>query len=136
MRKLLIAALIITASFTLSLAQDNPSPQNATDVPSMGRAPLERNGIGRLDLRVLDENGNPVNGAYAKLKSNWVNGRGEKQYCESWGWTDQRGVFTMLPIHMGTLKLKVEAKGYRKQEIEVSPNSLREPVRVTLARKK
>ncbi len=40
------------------------------------------------------------------------------------------------PIHMGTLKLKVKAKGFKTMEIEVPASSLNEPVRVTLVRKK
>jgi hypothetical protein len=132
MRKLFIAALIIVASFSLVMAQDAVASQNTNDAPNMGRAPKEPNGIGRLDLRVVDENGNPVKGARARLEST----RSDGFFCESWGWTDDRGVIALPPLHMGSLKLKVQAKGYRKYEAPVATNSLDEPVRVTLARKK
>ena len=135
MRKLFIAALIIVASFGLSLAQDtgSPTPQDTGgETPNMGRAPKEPNGIGRLDLRVVDGNGNPVKGAYAKLEST----RSDGFFCESWGWTDAKGVIVLPPIHMGSLKLKVQAKGYQKSMTMVPTNSLDQPVRVTLLKKK
>lgn len=130
------------AVFTTGLAQDQQaqqpttSPQATDTAPNMGRAPSAPNGIGRMDLRVVDEGGNPVNGAYASLKSVWVKAGEGEQLCESFGSTGNNGVLTLPPIHMGTLKLKVKAKGYRTQEIEVPTSSLAQPVRVTLARKK
>ncbi len=39
------------------------------------------------------------------------------------------------PIHMGTLRLVVKAKGYRTQEIAVPVSDLSQPIRVTLAQK-
>jgi hypothetical protein len=132
MRKLLIAALIIAASFSMGLAQDTASSQNTSETPNMGQAPTQPNGIGRLDLRVVDENGSPVRGAYAKLEST----RSDGYFCESWNSTDDKGVSVLPPIHMGALKLTVKAKGYRTQKIDVSTSSLNEPVRVTLVRKK
>lgn len=132
MRKLFIAALIIAAAFSTGLAQDAGASQNTNETPNMGRSPKEPNGVGRLDLRVVDENGNPVQGARARLEST----RSDGFFCESWGTTDNRGVIALPPLHMGSLKLKVQAKGYRKYEGAVATNSLDEPVRVTLARKK
>ena len=127
MRKILLAALIIAATLIPVLAQENNS-----NLPSQGRAPKEANGVGRADVRVLDSNGNPVKNAYVKLEST----RSDGFFCESWGMTDNRGVIALPPLHMGSLKLKVQAKGYRKYEAPVPTNSLDEPVRVTLARKK
>ena len=132
MRKLFIAALIIAASFSTGLAQDTGAAQNTNETPNMGRAPKEPNGIGRLDLRIVDENGNPVKGARALLESN----RSDGFFCEAWGTTNDKGVIALPPLHMGSLKLKVKAKGYQKYEAPVATNSLDEPVRVTLARKK
>ena len=97
----------------------------------MGAAPKEANGIGRLDLRVVDQDGNPVQNAHGKLESTRTDG----YYCESWNDTDERGVAVLPPIHMGTLKLIVKAKGFKKMEIEVPASSLSEPVRVTMVRK-
>ena len=132
MRKLFIATLIIAASFSLSLGQSQQEgAQNGGDIPNMGRAPSQPNGIGRLDLRVVDENGNPVKGAYAKLESE----RSDGYFCESWNSSDNRGVAVLPPIHMGELTLVVKAKGYETLKIDVPASSLSEPVRVTLQRK-
>ena len=140
MRKLIFTLLIAAAMFSTGLAQEQQQPTNSLqitdDATNMGRAPSEPNGIGRLDLRVVDESGNPVSGAYATLRSIWVKAREGEQLCESFGATDERGAIALPPIHMGTLKLKVKAKGYRTQEIEVPTSTLSQPVRVTLARKK
>ena len=132
MRKLFITALIIAASFSLSLGQTQEGgTQNADNIPNMGRAPKAENGIGRLDLRVKDEDGNPIAGAYALLESERTDG----YFCESWNSSNDKGVAVLPPIHMGKLKLKVKAKGYETLEIEVPTDSLSEPVRVTLHRK-
>jgi hypothetical protein len=129
MRKFFIAALIIAASFSLALAQTQEGgTQNGSDIPNMGRAPKEINGVGRLDLRVQDEEGRPVEGAYALLESERTDG----YFCESWNTNDKRGVAVLPPIHMGKLTLKVKAKGYDTLKIEIPLASLNEPVRVTL----
>jgi hypothetical protein len=133
MRKLFITALIVAASFSLALgqSQQNGSTQNNDDIPNMGQAPKQPNGIGRLDLRVVDENGNPVEGAFAKLDSH----RSDGFFCESWNSTNSKGVAVLPPIHMGTLTLIIKAKGYQTLKIEVPADSLNEPVHVTLHKK-
>jgi hypothetical protein len=132
MRKLFIAALIIAASFSLSLGQSQQDgTQNGNDIPNMGRAPSQPNGVGRLDLRVVDESGNPVKGAYAKLESE----RSDGYFCESWNSTNDKGVAVLPPIHMGELTLVIKAKGYQTIKMDVSTSSLSEPVRVTMVRK-
>jgi hypothetical protein len=130
MRKLFITALIIAASFSLSLGQGQQggSAQSNDDIPNMGRAPSQPNGIGRLDLRIVDENGNPVKGAFAKLESN----RSDGFFCESWNSSNDHGVAVLPPIHIGTLKLIIKAKGYQTLKIDVPASSLSEPVHVTL----
>ena len=130
MRKLFVAALIVCASFAPSFAQEGAPQSN--NPPSMGRAPRELDGIGRLDLRVVDEQGNPVRGVFAELESKRMNG----MFCESWHTTDQIGRAVLPPIHMGRLTLKLKADGFEKQTIQVDPNKLDEPVRVTLVRKR
>ncbi len=132
MRKLLAAALIAGATFSAGFAQGTINSQNMPDIPNMGQAPKAMNGIGRLDLRVVDQNGNPVKGAFAKLVSNRTDGF----RCESQNYTDARGVSVLPPLHMGDLKLVVKAKGYATQTVNVSRDSLSEPVHVTLAAKK
>jgi hypothetical protein len=132
MRKLFITALIIAASFSLSLGQSQQGTmQNGDDTPNMGRAPSQPNGVGRLDLRIVDENGNPVKGAFAKLESS----RSDGYFCESWNSSNERGVALLPPIHMGNLKLIIKAKGYETIKIDVPANSLSEPVKVTLIKK-
>ncbi len=132
MRKLFIATLIIAASFSLSLGQSQQDgTQNGSDIPNMGRAPAQPNGVGRLDLRIMDENGNPVKGAYAKLESS----RSDGFFCETWNSSNDKGVAVLPPIHMGDLKLVIKAKGYKTLKIDVPANSLSEPVKVTLLKK-
>ena len=129
MRKFFIAALIIIASMSLTFAQSQQGNTQDTDqIPNMGQAPKQENGIGRLDLRVEDENGKPVEGAFAKLESS----RSDGYFCESWNSTNRRGVAVLPPIHMGKLRLIVKAKGYQTLKIDVPADSLSEPVHVTL----
>jgi hypothetical protein len=129
MTKILSLLLIIIGIFSLALAQE---PTRTPDEPaSQGIAPKEPNGMGRADVRVFDENGNAIKNAYVKLESTRTDGF----FCESWGDTDAHGVIALPPIHMGTLKLKVKAKGYRSEELEVPASGLGNPVRVTLKKK-
>ena len=128
MRKLILASLLVASAFGAASAQTG----GGDDIPNMGRAPKQADGIGRLDLRVVDENGNPVEGVRAELESRRIGGA----LCESWNWTDARGVAVLPPLHMGRLTLKLKAKGFENQKIEIAANSLDEPVRVTMIRKK
>ena len=129
MRKLLIATLLVAATFGPALAQEGGAQNNGNnDIPNMGHAPKQADGIGRLDLRVVDENGNPVKGVRADLQSHRPGGF----LCESWNWTDVRGVAVLPPLHMGQLTLKLSAKGYETQKIEINAASLDQPVRVVL----
>jgi hypothetical protein len=129
MPKVLSVLLIIIATFSIAFSQE-PS-KNGDNPPNQGIAPKEPNGIGRADVRVIDERGNPIRNAYVKLEST----RSDGFFCESWGETDERGVIALLPIHMGSLKFKIKAKGYKPQELEVPADNLGEPVHVTLKKK-
>lgn len=129
MRKLFLVAFFALAAF-IPAAQAQ-TLQDGNNIPNMGRAPRALDGIGRLDLRVADENGNPVRGVKAELESRRLNG----MFCEAWNYTDARGVAVIPPLHMGRLTLKLKADGFRKQVITIDPNRLDEPVRVTLIRK-
>src|ERR1043166_7251288 len=128
MRKLFIATLLIAASFGAGLAQTGGAQNSNGDIPNMGRAPKQADGVGRLDLRVVDEDGNPVKGVRADLQSQRSGGF----LCESWNWTDARGVSVLPPLHMGKLSLKLSAKGYETQTINVNASDLDQPVRVVL----
>ncbi len=129
MSKVLSVLLIVFATSGIAFSQKaSPNSDNPT---SQGIAPKVTNGIGRADVRVLDENGNPIRNAYVKLEST----RSDGFFCESWGDTDERGIIALLPIHMGRLKLKVKAKGYHSLMLDVPADQLAAPVRVTLKRK-
>jgi hypothetical protein len=129
MSKVLSVLFVIVASFSIALSQE-PSRNNDTQA-SQGIAPKVPNGIGRADVRVFDEKGNPIRNAYVKLEST----RSDGFFCESWGDTDENGIIRLLPIHMGNLKFKVKAKGFRSEELDVPADSLGDPVRVTLKKK-
>ena len=129
MRKLIFATLLIAAASGAAFAQDGG--RSNTDVPNMGRAPKQADGVGRLDLRVVDEDGNPVQGVRADLASHRSGGF----LCESWNWTDARGVSVLPPLHMGKLSLKLSAKGYETQKLEINASDLDQPVRVVLHKK-
>ena len=126
MRKLLIATILVASAFGAATAQTDNN-----EIPNMGRAPKQADGIGRLDLRIVDQDGNPVQGVRADLESKRSGGN----LCESWNWTDARGVAVLPPLHMGKLTLKLSAKGFQTQKIEVDAASLDQPVRVVLQRK-
>ena len=132
MRKLFFAALIIAAAFSLGLAQQGQNETKSTDeMLKMGRAPGATDGIGRAVIEVEDMNGNPVPTAFVNLSSIW----GGDQFCESYGQVNRDGVIALLPIHMGKLKLKIKAKGYRTEEITIDPSTLSAPVAVRLEKK-
>ncbi|HEY0078899.1 MAG TPA: carboxypeptidase-like regulatory domain-containing protein [Pyrinomonadaceae bacterium] len=132
MRKLFLVAIIICTMFTAAVSAQDNSSSTTNDIPSKGRAPREPNGIGRLDLRVVDEQGNPIRGVRADLESRRTDGF----LCESWNWTDERGVAVLPPLHMGRLTLKLKAPGYETQRVVVNSGSLDEPLRITMVRKK
>src|SRR6267142_5554688 len=98
MSKILSALLIIAATFAIALSQEPSQSQN--DPPSQGVAPKVANGIGRADVRVFDESGNPIRNAYVKLESTRTYGF----FCESWNKTAERGLASLSTLHMGTLK--------------------------------
>ena len=125
MRRLILASLLVASAFGAASAQTN------NEIPNMGRAPKQADGVGRLDLRVVDQDGNPVQGVRADLQSKRTGGF----LCESWNWTDARGVAVLPPLHMGKLTLKLSAKGFQTQKVEVDAASLDQPVRVVLVKK-
>ena len=130
MRKLLLASLLVLSVFGGAALAQTPAPQGS-DVPNMGRAPRQPDGVGRLDLRVFDEQGNPVEGVRADLKSRRSNGF----QCESWNWTNAQGVAVLPPLHMGRLQLTLKAKGFETLKLNVDASSLDQPLRVTMVRK-
>ncbi len=110
----------------------NDAPQSPNEPPNMGHAPKGLDGIGRMDLRVTDDAGNPVQNVKAQLSTDRPNGF----HCDCDNVTDQTGRALMNPIHVGKqLKLKVKANGYDSQEIAVDPQALSQPYRIKLHKK-
>ncbi len=110
----------------------NDGPGNASEPPNMGHAPKGLDGIGRMDLRVTDDAGNPVQNVKAQLATDRPNGF----HCDCDNVTDQTGRALMNPIHVGkVLKLKVKANGYESQEIVVDPQAMAQPYQVKLHKK-
>ena len=128
MSKLLSVSFIILSAFAVAWAQE---PNRGDEPPSTGISPKVINGVGRADVRVRDEKGNPIKDAYVKLESTRTDG----YFCESWNNTDGHGLAGLPPIHMGSLKLKIKAKGYQTVELEVPADQLGDPIRVTLKKK-
>ena len=134
-------AAIILAQASASLASgvacsskannnsNNSDPNNTAnnEPPNMGRAPAQPDGIGRLDLRITDQNGNPVKGVKAQLKSRRPNGFS----CDCWDTTDDTGRAVLPPLHIGQIKLVLKAPGL-SQELPLQPSQLAEPVRVVI----
>lgn len=128
---LMTSAVVAAKQRNNASMQQQQSAQTSADIPNMGKAPDRPDGTGRVDMRVFDENGNPVRGAYGKLESR----RSDGFICEAWNTTDQRGVAVLPPLHIGTISLTIEAPGFVKQTIDLAPSSIGQPVRVTLVRK-
>lgn len=129
MSKVLSILIILIATMAIAFGQE--PTRNSDDPPSTGIAPKVENGIGRADVRIRDEKGNPIKDAYVKLESTRTDGF----FCESWNNTDEHGLAGLPPIHMGSLKLKIKAKGYQSVELEVPADLLGDPIRVTLKKK-
>jgi len=118
------------------------SPDNSANRPSnkpsnneprnMGRAPKKLDDLGRMDLRVFDEQGNPVKGAKARLTTTRPNGI----FCDCDNVTDATGRAVLPAIHIGKeLKLEVKAPGFESLEQIVPAEQLAEPFKVTLQSK-
>src|SRR4051812_16242773 len=126
MRKLTLALALCLSLSAASAAL----AQGGTTAPNMGHAPASADGVGRLDLRVFDSEGQPVSGAQAKLTSHRPGGL----LCETWNSTNANGIAVLPPLHVGSLKLVVKAAGFRAQTINLSPADLAQPVHITLVR--
>ncbi|HLL75533.1 MAG TPA: hypothetical protein VK421_09745, partial [Pyrinomonadaceae bacterium] len=119
---------------TANNAPDNPTTgplQNGG--PTLGHGPTARSRSVRMDLRVVDQGGNPVGNAKAKL---WSERQPNGFSCECTHFTDVSGKVLMDPIHLTkTLTLEVEAKGFEPLSVAVSPDSLNRPFQAVLQAK-
>ena len=101
---------------------------------TLGHAPRPRNPSVRMDLRVVDEAGRPVQGVKTKL---WSERQSNGFSCETVHTTDPCGGVLMDPIHITkTLQLKLEARGFEPQTIQVDPSQLDKPYRAVMQAKK
>lgn len=100
---------------------------------TLGHGLRGRSSSVRMDLRVLDQNGNPVRGVKTKL---WSERQSNGLSCETLHTTDACGKVLMDPIHITkTLQLKLEAKGFEPQMIQVDPSQLDKPFRAVMQAK-
>lgn len=120
-------------------AKNKPVNNNArgcgADNPTqgtLGHGPRGHNSV-RMDLRLVDETGTPVRGAKTKL---WSERQSNGLYCETIHTTGECGNVLMDPIHMTkTLQLKLEAKGFKPQVIQVDPAQLDRQFQVVMRTK-
>ena len=99
---------------------------------NMGHAPKKLDGIGRMDLRVVDQDGNPVKNVKSRLSTKRPNGLN----CDCWSATDAVGRAVMNPIHVGEkLHLELKANGFEPQDILVNPDDLAAPYKVVMLAK-
>jgi hypothetical protein len=100
---------------------------------TLGHAPRNGNPSVRMDLRVVDETGKPVRGVKTKL---WSERQSNGLLCETIHTTGECGNVLMDPIHITkTLQLKLEAKGFEPQMIQVDPSQLDRPFKAVMQAK-
>jgi len=116
-------------------SRQQSQPTQPNDPPFMGHAPKTPGGSGRMDLRVFDQQGNPIKGVQAKLVSKYPAGLPKGFICDCAKVSDAAGHILMDPLHIGQLKLTLKADGYQPQEVAVSADQLAQPVRVTMIAK-
>ncbi|HEV2860053.1 MAG TPA: hypothetical protein VGX48_03535 [Pyrinomonadaceae bacterium] len=110
--------------------ENNPA---ASTQGTLGHGPRGLNPSVRMDLRVVDGTGKPVQGVKAKL---WSERQSNGFLCEAFHTTDARGTALMNPIHFNkTLQLKLEAKGFEPQIVQVDPSQLDRPFRAVMQAK-
>jgi hypothetical protein len=101
---------------------------------TLGHGPRRgQNPTVRMDLRVVDGTGRPVQGVKTKL---WSERQSNGLLCEAFHMTDPCGKVLMDPIHITkNLQLELEAKGFEPQMIQVDPSQLDRPFRVVMQAK-
>jgi flagellar biosynthesis GTPase FlhF len=110
-------------------SNNNPVKNNPTE-GTLGHGPRGGNPSVRMDLRVVDGTGKPVSGVKTKL---WSERQSNGFLCETFHTTDALGKVLMDPIHFTkTLQLKLEAKGFAPQTIQVDPAQLDQPFTAVL----
>ena len=101
----------------------------------MGHGVLGSNRVARMDLRVRDQNGSPVQNANVGVVSERPPGLPPNFICDCQGQTDPKGQYLAPPIHVGgQVTLTVNAKGYEPFQTTLPEKSLSQTVHVTLIR--
>lgn len=125
------AALASFATCFAPKMSGNIANNDPNNPPSQGRAPSTPNGVGRMDLRITDDAGNPVKGVRAQIQSNRPGGL----YCEAFGGTSAIGRALMPPLHIADkIKLVLKAPGMPAQQLALSAQDIAQPVRVVLTK--
>ncbi len=113
----------------LSLAGVNTGG-DPSNLPNMGRAPRTPNGIGRMDLRVVDEAGNPLKSVQAQIKSKRPGGL----FCECFESTSALGRAIMPPLHIADKITLVLKSAGDKFELPLNAEALDQPVQVVVSK--
>jgi len=95
-----------------------------------GQPSTGANGIARLDLRIADQSGTPLRGAYAELESKQRN----NHKCWVHTWSCVHGDALLPPIRTGVFQLTVKLAGYRTLVRNISEDDLSRPLTVQLER--
>jgi tetratricopeptide (TPR) repeat protein len=104
---------------------------SSSNPPNMGRAPQTSGGVGRMDLRITDAEGNPLKGIRAQIKSTRPGGL----FCECFQSSDAIGRALMPPLHIADkIKLVLKGNGYPTQELALSAQDIAQPVRVVMTK--
>jgi CHAT domain-containing protein/tetratricopeptide (TPR) repeat protein len=130
-RKAAAGGVAVVAGLAACFAPGSPdNQQDPKNPPNLGVAPNTPNGVGRMDLRVTDEQGNPVRGVRAQIQSARPGGL----YCDCWDSTDAYGRAVMPPIHIADqIKLVLQAPGLSPQVLNIAAQQLAQPLRVAIS---
>jgi CHAT domain-containing protein/tetratricopeptide (TPR) repeat protein len=129
-----VGAALSLASCPAFSQNNNNVANNTPNEPTFGHGPTNSSRPSvRMDLRVVDQDGNPIKGVKAKLESE----RGaDGLLCECTHFTDGAGKVLMDPIHFNhTLSLALNANGFEPLQISVDPSELNQPYKVALQAK-
>ncbi|MDX6709822.1 MAG: hypothetical protein QOH96_838 [Blastocatellia bacterium] len=131
-----VSAFAATAAASLSSCMKTGNQGNNTDYdpanpPNQGHSPATPYGSGRLDLRITNEQGEPIKGVKAQLQSK----RPGDIYCDCWDTTDDFGRALMPPLHIAPeVKLVLNTPGLPSQKISLKAADLASVVRVVLSK--
>ena len=130
----LVAGLLILGAFHIPTgpgAMARSSLDQEGDPPVRGVAAAVGQ-VGVLDLRVLDDKGNPVDRALAVFASKQTVGRKKGGLCESWDYTNRQGYVVLPPLQIGEISLSVYKRKYKRVYMDLQPSQLANRIVVAL----